>query len=304
MIDIKTWDALRYTLNNLSDIDQTSIYCHYTTPAAVVSIFKKYIDGKQHGPITECNMRASHIRFLNDSQEYLDGLNWIKKKLRGNRPPLDNLAEDIYSISFCGHEDLLSQWKWYGKNSGVAISFDMKNIKYKYYDVEEPLPEFDCLTKPLSVKYDEQKKAEYYNRVKKLCREKKLNEGEYSFFANLLLPFCKDETFCEEKESRLVFYDVDGRLQGIKPISIHYVPSENKLKPTMNVEFKALDEGKSIVKQFTIGPGQDQELVYNAIIHVLGGEIWSPKDTKDANGYVYQEINGITVRKSLIPFRG
>lgn len=303
-MDIKTWNALHSAIDKLAKIEDDQIYCHYAPPAAFVSIFDSYIRTHEYKPITECTMRASHIRFLNDSKEYFDGLNWLRTLLNKEKFHPDSLSDDIYSISFCGNEDLLSQWKWYGKNSGIAITFDMSNIQYKYYDVEEGLPDVDTHTKPLPVKYSNGEKKAYFDEINSQCRELHLNQKSMPFRSNLFIPFCKDEGFVEEKESRLIFYNVDGRSAGIKPFDIRYVPSGNALKPTLQVTFRAIDESKGIIKRLTVGPGQDQELVYHALIHIMGGALPSSESGKPEQADGKLVLNGVEIRKSRIPFRG
>ena len=300
-MDIKTWNALHSAIDKLAKTESKDIYCHYTSPAAFASIFDKHISQHEYGPITECTMRAGHIRFMNDSQEYLDGLQWLSSN-KGIQ--CNGLSDDMYSISFCGIEDLLSQWKWYGKNSGVAITFDMENIKYKYYDVNAGLPDEDAHTKPLPVKYTNHEKKNYFNKIDKQCEELHLNQKSDPFRSNLFIPFCKDEGFAEEQESRLIFYAVDGKTSGIEPFDIKYIPSGNALKPTLNVSFRAIDKSKGIVKRLTVGPGQDQELVYHALIHIFGGKLSTVEDSKLAKRNGEIEINGVVIQKSNIPFRG
>lgn len=300
-MDIKTWNALHSAIDKLARIESEDIFCHYATPMAFVSIFDSYIGKHERKPITECTMRATHIRFMNDSKEYFEGLQWLLKK---NGFEADGLSDDMYSISFCGNEDLLSQWKWYGRNSGIAISFDMSNIKYKYYDVEKGLSDEDIHTKPLPVKYTDSKKNSYFREINKQCRDLHLNQKSKLFRSNLFIPFCKNEGFAEERESRLIFYAVDGSSSGIKPFDIKYIPYGNMLKPTLHVTFRAIDESKGIVKRLTVGPGQDQELVYLALIHILGGELPIGENDRSAKSDGELVLNGVTIRKSSIPFRG
>ena len=303
-MDIKTWNALHSAIDKLAKIEDNHIYCHYASPAAFVSIFDSYIRKHELKPITECTMRASHIRFLNDSKEYFDGLKWLQRLHKGETFRPDSLSDDIYSISFCGNEDLLSQWKWYGKDSGIAISFDMSNIQYKYYDVETRLPDVDTHTKPLPVKYSDDAKRAYYEEIDSQCCELQLNQKSMPVRSNLFVPFCKDEGFVEEKESRLIFYNVDGKSVGIKPFDIQYIPSGNTLKPTLHVTFRAIDESKGIIKRLTVGPGQDQELVYHALIHIMGGALPSSESSKSEKNNGKLVLNGVEIRKSRIPFRG
>lgn len=303
-MDTKTWNALHSAIDKLAKIEDNHIYCHYASPAAFVSIFDSYIRKHEHKPITECTMRASHIRFLNDSKEYFDGLKWLQRLLNEEKISPDSLSDDIYSISFCGNEDLLSQWKWYGKNCGIAITFDMSNIKYKYYDVEAGLPDADTHTKPLPVKYSDGEKRAYFEEIDSQCRELHLNQKSMSFRSNLFIPFCKDEGFVEEKESRLIFYNVDGTSSGIKPFDIRYIPSGNALKPTLDVNFCAIDGSRGIIKRLTVGPGQDQDLIYHSLIHIMGGALPSSESSKLEKTNSALVLNGVEIRKSRIPFRG
>lgn len=297
-MDFATWDALRCGSGLLALEIDNQIYCHYTTPEAFSSIFADYIRGARCGPITKCVMRACHIRFMNDSREYLDGCRWFKRHCRTSHT--DEINDDMYSISFCGDEDLLSQWKWYGKNSGIAITFDMSNIKFKYYTVKcEELPDEDSNTKPLPVNYTSAEKDGYFKKIDQFCQKAQLNQSSALFRGNLFIPFCKDKGFKEEKESRLIFYTADADTMeqaGIEPFKIRYIVSENIIKPTLDVEFRAKDPNRGIVKRITVGPGQNQELVYQALVHILCKKLPSGRGKSEAHG--------VTIQKSRIPFRG
>ena len=297
-MDFDTWDALRHGSKLLAQDISKQIYCHYTTPEAFSCIFADHLKKVRCEPITKCVMRASHIRFMNDSREYLDGCRWFKRYCKTSQT--NEINGDMYSISFCGDEDLLSQWKWYGKNSGIAITFDMSNIKFKYYDVTCPaLPDEDSSTRPLPVHYTTKGKKEYFEKIDQSCKEKQLNQSSALFRGNLFVPFCKDKGFKEEKESRLIFYTADADTMeqaGIAPFNIRYVVSGNIIKPILDVEFRAKDPGRGIVKRITVGPGQNQELVYQGLVHILCKELSSGRNKTSAHG--------MTIQKSSIPFRG
>lgn len=82
---------------------------------------------------------ASNTKFLNDKAEGKEGLQLTKEIITEHlekgglnvyfeclNMDLQNVInsgskEDIYSISFCRESDLLSQWRGYGKNGGIAI---------------------------------------------------------------------------------------------------------------------------------------------------------------------------------------
>ena len=99
---------------------------------------------------------ATNIRYMNDSEEYTNGLNeikllmldkkmvqaWITKRGRNDVKISDmkkiftdkNLKKnrenrEFYSISFCEKNDLLSQWAIYAKEAGVSIQMDFEEGK-------------------------------------------------------------------------------------------------------------------------------------------------------------------------------
>lgn len=242
-------------------------------------------------------MRASHLRFLNDAQEFNDGVDWLRKNYGKDS---DCLYDQVYSISFCGNNDLLSQWKWYGKNSGIAIEFNMSNIKYEYWTcIEENLPNLDHQTKPLLVKYTNDEKTKYFNDIIRLNKEEKLNMDSDSTTNNLFVPFCKDEGFSEEKESRLVFYTFDSNRYGID-FKIKYNISNGIIKPTLNIKFVSDKTEENIINSFTVGPGQNQNLIFNALIHIFDRKNFSFNESVSEHTCE----NGIKILKSSIPFRG
>ena len=102
------------------------------------------------------NLFATNIKYMNDAQEYLNGLVEIRKlclnqnlfnKFFGNysKEQLDYFStllqeemtekrlkefmedDNRYSISFCRDKDLLSQWTTYARESGVSIAMDFDN---------------------------------------------------------------------------------------------------------------------------------------------------------------------------------
>lgn len=102
---------------------------------------------------------ATNIRYMNDSEEYTNGLialhklanneevlnHWRQKHVRKDISVDDikkvftdeNLQKnkqdmEYYSISFCETNDLLSQWAIYAKESGVSIKMDFKKKFYSF----------------------------------------------------------------------------------------------------------------------------------------------------------------------------
>lgn len=118
--------------------------------------------------LTNSNMFATNMSYMNDSEEYINGLSELqfilndtegivqkwKEKYPGN-PKIEELDFgkiqqactkkvlekyknqcDSYSISFCKKRDLLSQWSMYAKESGVSLTMDFSKCSdfvYKGY---------------------------------------------------------------------------------------------------------------------------------------------------------------------------
>ena len=90
----------------------------------------------------------SHIRFMNDREEYLEGygrcksiieklklgrevheinfLNKVMDKLNSEKSSgfFTRSSKDVFSLSLSTKRDSLDLWRGYGRNSGIAIGFD------------------------------------------------------------------------------------------------------------------------------------------------------------------------------------
>lgn len=97
-------------------------------------------------------MRATNIRYMNDSEELSNGLDEIEKYDGSNKDNIKLCISELrkekcimhYTLSFSGHEDSLSQWSMYSKESGVSLEMDFGNrvlrLKYDFenYKLEKP----------------------------------------------------------------------------------------------------------------------------------------------------------------------
>jgi len=107
---------------------------HYTSPDAA----HKIIESKE--------VWLTHIRYLNDSREYVDAidvalhwlyehcpeewraagrwlLDWIESSRRGT------MDDHVYVASFSGREDDLSQWRAYARTGGFALGFSLDALR-------------------------------------------------------------------------------------------------------------------------------------------------------------------------------
>lgn len=317
---------------------------HYTSSTTVLKIFEEYIKNVSNNQgkvcyVDSCNMLASNIRFMNDTQEYKDGCCFYSKLLQ--KEDFKNIkdvdcSDSIYLISFCGDGDLLSQWKWYAGESGIAICFEFDNIMTStFVGTEQKL--YDRLNRPVDVQYTDENKTEWTKKIISPGDEETFKESPH-FIKSAVIPFCKDIGFEEENESRLVLF-----LDSINKFNISYNQTKSGIKPALNVvmklkekEFKSMllkenprENNKNIISKLTVGPGQNQNLVFNALIHIFDRENYrfheeneiekedsiginqlnegDFKKIKFDDGKVrqaYKCANGVIIMKSAIPFRG
>ena len=101
---------------------------------------------------------------------------------------------------------------------------------------------------------------------------------------------------------------------------------EGRVKPTIKVKMDYLREESpfdekdtlfipnfNIVDKMVVGPGDNQELVFNALVHIFDRDSYSyhelndldeEEDTNKVARKVYQCKNGLKIYVSNIPFRG
>lgn len=319
-LDEISWQALTETIGelHLKEIEnaEPSEYWHYTTLNTLESIFHNAIctmDYFNVSHFTAAEMYASNIRYLNDTQEYCEGKDKFKEFAK-NTALDDAYIDNVYLISFCGNGDLLSQWKYYGKESGVAVKFNLDKVSYRYWTaVEKPSLNnsnkldpfeyltngFDGCTKPLSVKYSSEDKEKYYKELLKIASIAQ----SAGLRANIFIPFCKNEKFCDEQESRLVFYahkfDVNQSADKIIVPNIIYNFGKSTIKPALRVGMFSADKTENIIDKIVVGPGFNQTLIFNALIHMFDRPNYHFSDKE-----IHRCENGIEIKKSEIPFRG
>ncbi len=199
----------------------------------------------------------------------------------------------IYSISFSKEKDLLSQWITYAKESGVAIELDSQLISgavdeqnvLRWYGVESFTKSDEVnateLNSLLFFQLKQNLHAIDYKETFKLMRdtgvlvsELKKQKETYQFLAS----FYKVNGFEAEKEVRLsVFPMCCGTDKGTKEASINYYRMGERgiLRPYLNVTigYRKTIAGKYYfqpclpIKTITVGPGKNQQDVFNSIIH-------------------------------------
>lgn len=297
-------------------------YIHYTS----FSGFKKMVEPYAENGELYIKVFPSQIQYLNDYQEYKAGVKVVKQKGTVG----DN---NIFAVCFCGKEDLLSQWKYYGKNSGISIEFDFNTAnpcRCKWWGKIDNIKNEDndgFLMMPYTVFYDKQT-----SEFKKLINNFKLSHSK-SLLESIFIPFCKNKSFHEENESRLIFYPLSDSVCNTKII---YRVTEDKIIPQFECSIAYYDTNScnSVpIKNVMIGPGHNQVLLFNSVIHMLERDkynlpfydsdiieeikkstavdsssqpvkaLYLAKKSSSKRYVTYKTESGITVQMSPTPFR-
>ena len=243
---------------------------------------------------------ATNIRYMNDSEEYTNGLNeikllmldkkmvqaWITKRGRNDVKISDmkkiftdkNLKKnrenrEFYSISFCEKNDLLSQWAIYAKEAGVSIQMDFEEGKKYNFSTQ-------------SCNGDEEKKARWSLKPEAVhyFTKKSMEKRAYNVEADAILDqlygeenvdlaedindrwqyasvYVKRYDFYQEAERRIVFQPK----KSVDAPKIMYRQDKNVLKPYLDIEC----ENGWPSQEIMVGPGFNQNVVYDSVVHFL-----------------------------------
>lgn len=249
--------------------------------------------------LTKANIYATNLKYMNDKEEYVNGLAELRKLLNEYYKQNAMISDDeynkaireqtkSYSISFSHERNLLSQWSMYAKESGVSLRMDFSqdNKKSKIYELicnngkekwEKVIPyKVYYLTKHVM------KSSDYTKISNGLIKDLEngrtavdanvlndIQDGIYSIW-RILAPYVKRKEFFQEAEYRLVFnlnaieagYELDASEEAIH---IDYRVDNCVLKPYLDVK---RPEGWP-VKEIIIGPGTNQAMVFESIRHFL-----------------------------------
>lgn len=201
----------------------------------------------------------------NGVMRYFDGGELYRYRYGdGGAYDCDMVFPEVYSISFSTQGDLLSQWKMYAKESGVAIELDFVDLEYKlslFQKLSDGSKGFEQDgIKPRAVDY----------KIKE--DDIKIKDDEWNYrdlFRDV--PFYKDKGFVQENEYRLVFYPwVDEKSQ--KCSALEYRISNHRLIPYLTIYCGKQGEPDELgwpIVTITVGPGGNQEVVYRGVVHYI-----------------------------------
>lgn len=269
---------------------------HYTDLSAVYSILKNK------------KLWLTDIRYLNDSQELHDGIDFLIEGVKNPFPDvfanfeyfekardyiLESLrglksygvSEDpLFIFSLSSEPDCLSQWRAYGS---YAIEFDNELL------TSEVSKLLDCL-------YSDSQKianARLHARdaLAAVSNDMAKNNGCLGVDAlNAVISMSYDAAtfkhrgFSEEKESRIVLPSNDSEF----PSNIKYRPRGDILIPYIEVPI-TLD----CIKSISVGPMQNQAMAFASMSEFIYG---IERNWQVDSGNIEYELE---VHKSAIPFR-
>lgn len=330
---------------SFDDIEEFSVsdkdkYYHYASVDAVKSIL-------QHKDQVY-TMWASHLSFLNDWEEFENGRElifcvlekFIKNNLGENNNPENVLfqqtvekflrearfadkdicidgeiifSRNIFVLCFCQEENSLNQWKYYGKESGIALEFNLGECEYLGIICGEP--ESYVTQKPYKVIYDDITKKKVLERLVNKMYQEFLENQEDKQRALLhsladmygLCPLFKHRDFKDEQECRLLFRPVYNDNQHDVRELVKYRKRDGILLPYMEVGLhvnKKSDNSQPLIKNIIIGPGENQQLLYQSIRHfALYTGVFD--DYNESEGKIdVQKMIDEHILKSETPFRG
>ena len=188
----KKWDVIKGVVENIAPETECDYhnFWHYTSLPVLFNI----LDGNEFW--------ASNVRFSNDAME--------ERML-----VLDDMkTRDDYIVCFCAKDDMLSQWRGYCHNGGATIKLYFNypqeySILHSDFDTSGEYEVYE--NSPLPVVYIK------FNALVNNLRgqiQRVIDIRDYSSEIMLedILPYLKNGYFYEERESRLVFSNLNGSL--------------------------------------------------------------------------------------------
>lgn len=253
--------------------------------------------------LTQGDIFATHISYLNDSEEYVNGLRELKEVFLGERlgklcgtgikeylkgeayeEALKDIPE-IYSISFSKEADLLSQWYMYARESGVRLGMLFPEEKQTFQIKRKDVKGSKKSNNPKRPMEASLKNVHYFTRIgmspgeyagetesiAQIVEEYAEELGIDDFDANgvrlwkEIAPYIKNYEFRQEKEVRLVFNaNISGRSRSDVDL-IEYRNASGVLIPYLDIY---RENGWPVV-EIMVGPGRNQERVFHSICHFV-----------------------------------
>lgn len=283
------FSQIQSAYKSLKKIGSDKKLIHYTTTEVLDKI------------LSSATFWASNILYLNDAEEYKNGKNVIESCLKKIGQNLaDNWTDnnsDIYTISFCKEEDLLSQWIIYAKESGISLELDSRFLEFNrigdnfYFcvgagsDGQEKL-EFtsqkyfigDVLSEMAYINDTNEQFEKEMNSVLTADGAECLEESDKINFYELKASYIKNPKFKAEYEVRASFLNcksLDKDSSKVNQTKIkHFRMSNGVLRPYIEARICVWhkDDDNNIqpclpLKAIVIGPSGTQQMVFNSVVH-------------------------------------
>ncbi len=257
---------------------------------------------------------ASDMLFLNDQEERRIGKTLVNRVVSSEVGiEIAETEEEMFIACFCNDTDNLTQWKHYGKDCGLAVEFDMKDVVMNYCetcccgkDVVKYPKRHDLAFAPYNVFYCNPSEDKFtYNKERLLSMlpsEAKLTSIAKKTAELSVIPYIKHDAFRDEKESRIILYHSQSD-NGVCSLTKYRSGSVFKPYLEMRLFYDSTKAEKKIpIKSVTIGPASNQDLVFRSVYHILErNPMLMNRDVSKLNFITTSE--GIKIIKSKIPFR-
>lgn len=276
----------------------------------------------------------THIKFLNDTSEFHEGLRLFKSILEKKKYQKKEIASKLkelltektlerldtseqafnnddlsfYITSFSEENDLLSQWRSYGKGkTGVCIHLNKKELKkLSYHNNDESFSLRKCIYSLESLKKEINNTLDTFLHDIMIMAEKEIELDKNIFLVLLmnkifpLIASFKNSSFKEEKEWRM-----------IKVVFNYKHEKKFRTGPICLIPYLDQEIGEIIdfYRGVTVSPSQkeDFEISKISIEMLLNQQIYKTDPKKLKEGEDIDQENTykfLNVSMSKIPYRG
>lgn len=241
------------------------------------------------GIIDTIGFWATHIKYMNDSKEYLHGIslcNEIIENVSKNATDdqvkfLNKVSERLneedsesFVISICPNGDLLSQWRGYSRGQyGISIGFDVSQLcqfttprDNEYLFPQKVIYEIDVQKNIISDIIDIGLK-----NIESQGLELYFIPSEIATTIKRFISLFKDSSFSEEKEWRIVTTNFK-ETEGGHPL--RYRVRNNIVLPFVSLPLRKLmkEEKENLpIKNIVVGPSDSIEFTMDSLKYFLKG---------------------------------
>ena len=251
-----------------------------------------------------------------------------------------NILSEVYTISFCTQPDSLNHWITYAKEEGICIEFDFTNFQFLDYSMQEQRRELiengisieeifqssifnNSIPRVVTyIKKDNEIIKDTINKlIQPIIESQEMDPNDNNIQAIFwdsirqffeMVPFIKTSPFHKEEEVRIAFREKETPVYTNSGISSLTTNIQHRIKnhiiiPYILVGWISKDKTAYPIKSITIGPGKNQQVVFDSIVSFIEKQDKSiinsinVKDYGRKNSY-YETKNGIKIKLSDIKY--